>query len=99
MNCRGMEARMKSEKRETYQVALKGQLDPGWSDWLNGYEVNTAVDPDGVTTTILAVKIADQAALRGILNKIWDFNLEIIALQRISNPLPEPGSKGVKARK
>jgi hypothetical protein len=94
-----MEARMKSEKRETYQIALKGELDPSWSDWLNGYEVNTAVDPDGVRTTILAVKIADQAALRGILNKIWDFNLEIIALQRIGNPLAEPGPKALKARK
>ena len=97
-NC-GMEARMKSEERETYQIALKGELDPGWSDWLNGYDVNTAVYPDGVSTTILAVKIADQAALRGILNKIWDFNLEIIGLQRIDNPLTELGPKALKARK
>ena len=99
MNDCGMEARIKSEKTETYQIALKGELDPSWSDWLNGYEVNTAIDPDGVSTTILAVKIADQAALRGILNKIWDFNLEIIALQRINNSLAEPGPKALEARK
>jgi hypothetical protein len=99
MNNRGMEARMKSEERETYRIALKGELDPSWSDWLNGYEVDTTVDPDGISTTILAVRIADQAALRGILNKIWDFNLEIIALQRIDNPLTEPSPKALEARK
>jgi hypothetical protein len=78
------------DKAIYYQITLQGSLDPDWSDWLNGFEVRTEVNSDGACTTILAGEIPDQAALRGVLNKIWDLNLELVALSRRFEPL-EPG--------
>ena len=61
-----------------YQIQLQGKLDERWTDWFGGM---TATFGDGVTT--LTGPIADQAALRGMLSKIWDLNLALIAVKRL----------------
>jgi hypothetical protein len=73
---------MASERSVTYQIIVKGKLDPSWSDWLSGFVLATATTEDGTRTTILTGPIPDQAALRGTLSKIWDSNLEVIAFFR-----------------
>lgn len=80
---------MSHEKLVFYQIAIAGLLASDWSDWLNGFEIHAGLDPDGTCITLLTGKIVDQAALRGILNKIWDLNLELIALYRCKEP-PDP---------
>jgi hypothetical protein len=72
-----------------YQIIVKGELDPSWSDWLSGFALATATAEDGSCTTILSGPIADQAALRGTLARIWDLNLEVVALLQ-SNDLSDP---------
>ena len=61
-----------------YQITLQGRLDESWSEWLDGMML---VFEDGITT--LTGTVADQAALRGILSKIWDLNLTLISVSRI----------------
>jgi hypothetical protein len=61
-----------------YRIRVLGRLDEDWSNWLD--ELTMAYD-SGVTT--LAGPVADQAALRGILTRIWDLNLTLISVQRI----------------
>jgi hypothetical protein len=72
-----------------YQIIVKGELDPSWSDWLSGFTLTNATTEDGSCTTILSGPIPDQAALRGTLAKIWDLNLEVVALFR-NNDLADP---------
>jgi len=38
---------------------------------------------EGLPTTVLAGPVADQAALRGILTRLWDLNLDIVSVTRI----------------
>jgi hypothetical protein len=61
----------------TYQIQVWGKLDEGWSGWFTGL---TAAFEEGITT--LAGPVADQAALRGILNRIWDLNLTLLSVTR-----------------
>jgi len=61
----------------SYQVQVEGRLDEDWSDWLD--DVTLTYD-SGVTT--LTGPVADQAALRGILTRIWDLNLTLISVHR-----------------
>ena len=61
----------------TYQIQVQGRLDEGWSDWFSGM---TVTFESGVTT--LTGPVADQAALRGILTKIWDLNLTLLSVTR-----------------
>lgn len=61
-----------------YQIQVRGKLDESWSDWLSGM---TITSESGITT--LTGPVADQAALRGLLSKIWDLNLVLISATRI----------------
>jgi len=61
-----------------YQIKMQGRLDESWSGWFDGMTV--ASDSD---TTTLTGAVADQSALRGILNKLWDLNLALISVTRI----------------
>ncbi|MBE9507668.1 MAG: hypothetical protein IMY86_06415 [Chloroflexi bacterium] len=59
----------------TYQIQVQGKLDEDWSDWFRGMTVAF----EGGTTTLTG-PVADQAALRGILTRIWDLNLTVLSV-------------------
>lgn len=61
-----------------YQITLKGHLDPGWAEWFD--ELAISHQPDG--TTLLTGPVVDQAALFGLMLKIRDLNLTLLALKR-----------------
>ena len=69
-----------------YQIRVRGNLDDAWSDWFGGLRVEIG-DEEGRVITTLTGSI-DQAALRGILNRIWDLNLVLISV--ISTEATEP---------
>jgi hypothetical protein len=65
-----------------YQIKALGALDGDWSDWFNGLTLTCQrTDPPVVTLTGY---IVDQAALRGILNRLWNLNLILISVTRLS---------------
>lgn len=61
-----------------YEIRVNGVLDSGWSAWFDGLRV--ATDEHGQTT--IAGPIADQAALHGLLAKVRDLGLELLAVRR-----------------
>ena len=66
-----------------YQIRVRGVLDPRWSHWFDGMAI--AHDADG--DTLLRGSLADQAALYGLLHRIRDLGLVLLAVAR----LPENG--------
>jgi hypothetical protein len=72
---------MESEhvRPEVYQIVVKGHLDSEWSDWFEGLTI-TLVDNG---ETILSGPVVDQTALHGVLIKIRDLGLPLLALTRI----------------
>ncbi len=79
---------MATEVTPIYHITLKGQLDPDWSEWLGELSIRVEPMPDGKTRTLLCGPIPDQAALRGLLTRLWDLNLELVELKRFDS---EPG--------
>ena len=69
-----------TDNQAVYQITLRGALDENWSSWLSDF----LVVPGHETTTITGA-IADQSALRGMLCRIWDLNLEIISVIRVAD--------------
>ena len=68
-----------------YKITIKGRLQEKWALWLNGMIMSVENTVPGNNETIITVRIPDQAALRGILNKIWDLNLTIISLMFVED--------------
>ena len=62
-----------------FEIHVKGQLDESWSDWLEGLEVKLLDNGE----MILFGHIGDQAALMGILNKLYGLNLTLLSVNEI----------------
>lgn len=67
--------------REYYEIHIKGQLDESWSDWLEGLDVKLLDNGE----MILSGHIGDQAALMGVLNKLYGLNLTLLSVNEIKN--------------
>jgi hypothetical protein len=63
---------------ESYEIRLKGHLEPRWADWFDGLTLTQ--ESDG--TTVLSGSVVDQAALHGLLGKVRDLGLPLIAVNR-----------------
>ena len=59
-----------------YKIRVKGHLDRRWSDWFDGLEIINLQSGE----TILSGDIVDQAALHGVLAKVRDLNLALVAV-------------------
>ena len=69
-----------NDQPTVYQIKMQGRLDESWSGWFNGM----AITFDSGTTTLTG-PVADQPALRGILTKLWDLNLDLISVNRVED--------------
>ena len=69
-----------------YEVRVEGVLDPRWSEWFEGLQVD---GHDG--ETVLSGTLADQSALHGVLDKVCDLGLSIITVRRLT---PGPIEQG-----
>ena len=65
-----------------YRIVVEGELHESWSNWLGNVDLERRIQGLDSCHTILLSEIPDQAALRGLLNRIWDLNLEIISLDK-----------------
>lgn len=66
-----------------YQIQIEGALDERWSEWFDGIEITIKEFGDREPHTLLNCPPMDQTKLRGMLNKIWDLNLNIISVRQI----------------
>jgi len=65
-----------------YEIQVQGELDQGWQHWFDGLSVTLTYASGQQPTTTLLGPVADQAALRGVLCKLWDLNLTLISVRR-----------------
>jgi hypothetical protein len=69
--------------RPIYEIQVRGELDQGWENCFNDLAVTLTCASEQPSTTTLIGPVADQAALRGMLCKLWDLNLTLISVRRI----------------
>jgi hypothetical protein len=65
-------------KAAVYRITVQGLLDQSWADWFDGL----AVIPQTNGETLLSGRIADQAALHGLLARIRDLGLPLLSVRR-----------------
>jgi hypothetical protein len=74
-----MAEKRKADESAVYRIEVEGTLDERWSDWFSGLAVVAVSEGAGTPVTTLT-GLMDQAALRGILNKVWDLNLTLVSV-------------------
>ena len=61
---------------KTYEMRVQGHLEDRWSAWFDGMEL--LVDDDG--TTLIRGRVADQAALHGLIQRVRDLGLTLLSV-------------------
>ena len=69
-----------------YRIRVQGHLDNQWREWLEWLEINHLTNGD----TLLSGWLSDQAALHGVLDKLYELGLPLIGLEVADAP-PAPG--------
>jgi hypothetical protein len=64
-----------------YQIRIKGQLGPQWTDWFEGMRIEPEDDGD----TLLTGPVLDQAALFGLLRKVRDLGVPLLSVARVKS--------------
>jgi hypothetical protein len=72
-------------KPATYEIRVKGNLEPTWSDWFDGFTMTRKA----ANEIVLRGQVADQPALHGLLAKIRDLGLPLLAVERLENRVRE----------
>jgi len=72
-----------------YEIRVEGQLDPCWSEWLEGMTI-IPLESGG---TLLRGPVVDPAALYGLLNRLRDMNLKLIGVREKDQTKSRPGKK------
>jgi hypothetical protein len=62
-----------------YEIRIKGHLDNRWADWFEGLTITREDNGD----TRLTGPVVDQAALHGLLRKVRDLGLPLIAVIQV----------------
>jgi hypothetical protein len=63
-----------------YQITIKGHLDTHWSAWFDNMTISNEANGEA----ILCGSLADQAALHGVLMKIRDLGLPLLAVATVA---------------
>jgi hypothetical protein len=67
-----------------YEIRLGGRLDPRWAAWFDGMTLIPADDG----STVLTGAVLDQAALHGVLGKVRDLGLPLLAVTQLGPDQP-----------
>jgi hypothetical protein len=72
-----------------YEIRVKGHLDGRWSDWFDGLEITNLKNGEA----LLSGHIVDQAALHGVLTKVRDLGLPLLAVRNVGPTSEDPAAR------
>jgi hypothetical protein len=84
---------LKLETPATYRIRVQGHLDDDWSDRLGGMVITRAYTDNKHPLTILVGHLADQAALSGVLNTLYDLRMPLLSAEIVNENLFEAGRR------
>jgi len=65
-----------------YQIRIHGNLAETWSESLSGMAISTVPGMESPLETVLIGELADQAALMGVLNTLYNLGFALIYVHR-----------------
>ena len=72
---------MEMDNPDVYEIRVEGHLPDRWSEWFAGLTLTQTEAGD----TLLSGPVVDQAALHGLLARIRDLNLTLVAVERVGD--------------
>ncbi|MFC1996518.1 hypothetical protein ACFLXI_02785 [Chloroflexota bacterium] len=76
-----MKPQLTLDKPAVYQIEVQGYLEDHWSDWFDRMVIVPRVDADGTSVTRLVGTVIDQAALHGLMLKLYDLGMPLLLVK------------------
>jgi hypothetical protein len=67
------------DRPATYQIVVPGHISESWADWAGGMTIAVKSEGDGPPVTTLTGTL-DQAALQGLLRRLYSLGLPLISV-------------------
>jgi hypothetical protein len=67
------------ERPTHYEIRIEGHLGASWASWFEGLDLRHAENGE----TVLSGTLVDQSALHGVLMRIRDLGLPLVAVSRV----------------
>jgi hypothetical protein len=64
-----------------YRICVLGSFDSGWSDRIGGMQVTEVRKEAGQVESVLVGRLADQAALAGVMNELYELHLPVLSAE------------------
>ena len=77
---------LKLETPATYRIRVQGRLDESWADRLAGMAITADPATGKPPVTIMVGHLADQAALSGVLNTLYELHLPLLSVENLDEP-------------
>ncbi len=78
-----MPPKISFDQPHTYRICVQGHLGDQWADYFEGMQIKPVVDPGGNPFTYLSGSLADQAALQGVLQKLYNLGFSLILAEKV----------------
>lgn len=75
--------KLRLDQQATYEIQVQGRLDAGWSDWFDDMTITAESGDDVPAITTLIGLVADQAALQGLIQKLYTLGLPLLQIKRM----------------
>jgi hypothetical protein len=67
----------------TYVIRVQGRIAERWFGWFEGMSIVAETGPCGTTITTLTGTFVDQAALFGLLRRLYNLRLSLLSVNRV----------------
>jgi hypothetical protein len=71
------------DQSAVYRIQIDGQIDERLLDWFEEMTISSESSADGKSISTLVGPVADQAALHGLLSRIYTLGFLVISVTRV----------------
>jgi hypothetical protein len=75
-----------------YRICVAGRIPSYWRDHFEDMTIATTVTADGLAVTTLCGVLADQAALMGVINGLYDMRMAMLCVECLETLRTEDNS-------
>ena len=72
------------EQPGTYRICVSGRLNAAWADYFEEMVFSETSEPHGTILTTLTGDLPDQAAVQGVLQKLYNLGFPLISVERVN---------------
>ena len=70
-----------SDQKATYEIRVQGRLDTRWFDYFDDMAISIEEDTRHQPVTVLTGLVTDQAALHGLLQKLYTLSMPLLLVK------------------